>query len=442
MTIPTGRNGTMAAFRTLLAVAALAALLAGCGGGGDDDGGDQAAETGEPVTITLWHGQNQSALKAIKELVAKFNASQDEITVDAQLGALSDDLLPKMTAALAGGKYPDVVFQFGPNVANLARSPKAVDLTEAVKQEGWDWDDFFPPARDAVTIDGKVRAIPALIDSMAVIYNKKLFRQAGIDPPQPGWTWDEFRATAAKLTDADAGQFGTGWPGIGDEDTTWRIWPMVWSAGGDVLSEDGQSVGFGGEPGQRSLDVIAQLAQDKSVYIDKTVGSEKMYDVFYNGRMGMVPTGPWLLPDVRAAKVDYGVVPMPVFDGDPVTISGPDTWMVFDNGDAKVAAATEFVRWFTQPEQDVFWDVEAGSLPLREATAALPAWQDHVKGVDGLQTFVDVLEEARVRPVIENYPQVSEAIGQAIAAVLLGDEQPADALEQAVAAGDEALQDG
>ena len=133
---------------------------------------------------------------------------------------------------------------------------------------------------------------------------------------------------------------------------------------------------------------------------------------------------------------------MPVFDGDPVTISGPDTWMVFDNGDAKVAAATEFVRWFTQPEQDVFWDVEAGSLPLRQATADLPAWQDHVKELEGLQTFVDVLEEARVRPVIENYPQVSEAIGQAITSVLLGDKQPAEALEQAVSAGDEALQDG
>ena len=443
MTTPTQRMGSMAALRTLLAVAALAALLAGCGGGGDDDeGGDQSAQSTEPVTITLWHGQNQSAGKAIKELVAKFNASQDRITVDSQLGALSDDLLPKMTAALSGGKYPDVVFQFGPNVANLARSPKAADLTEAVKAEGWDWDDFFPPAREAVTIDGKVRAVPALIDSMAVVYNKKLFRQAGLDPPQPGWTWDEFRATAAKLTDAGAGVFGTGWPGTGDEDTTWRIWPLVWGAGGDVLSEDGEGVGFGGESGQRALDLVGGLAQDKSVYIDKTVGSEKMYSVFIDGRMGMVPTGPWELPEIIPAKVDYGVVPMPVFDGEPVTISGPDTWMVFDNGDAEVAAATEFLRWLTQPEQDVFWDVEAGSLPLRAATAEQPAWQDHVREVDGLQTFVDVLDDARVRPVIESYPQVSEAIGQAITAVLLGDKAPAEALEQAVSAGDEALQDG
>ena len=151
--------------------------------------------------------------------------------------------------------------------------------------------------------------------------------------------------------------------------------------------------------------------------------------------MGMVPTGPWQLPEIIDAKVDYGVVPMPAFGGDPVTICGPDTWMVFDNGDAKVAAATEFVRWLTQPEQDAVWDVKAGSLPLREATAAQPVWKDHVKGVEGLQTFVDVLEDARVRPVIQSYPQVSEAIGQAIAACCSATGRRRTALEQAVDGG-------
>ena len=50
--------------------------------------------------------------------------------------------------------------------------------------------------------------------------------------------------------------------------------------------------------------------------------------------MAMVPTGPWQLPEITEHKVDYGVVQMPSFNGKPVTISGPDTWMVLDNGDA------------------------------------------------------------------------------------------------------------
>jgi multiple sugar transport system substrate-binding protein len=180
--------------------------------------------------------------------------------------------------------------------------------------------------------------------------------------------------------------------------------------------------------------------QDHSVYVDKTVGSEKMYQVFLNGRMGMVPTGPWELPDIIDSKVDYGVAPMPTFGGDPVTISGPDAWMLFDNGDARAHAAIEFVRWLTQPENDAYWDVKAGSLPLRKSTAAQPEWQDHVKRIEGLQTFVDVLADARVRPTIEAYPKVSEAVGNALAAVLLGQKSPQEALDAAVGDGNKALE--
>jgi multiple sugar transport system substrate-binding protein len=429
--------------RTLgIAIIALALAAAGCGGSDDDKGGGGGG-SGKTVTITLWHGQNQTAGKTINQLVDKFNQSHPKIKVDSQIGTVADGLLEKTTAALAGGNYPDVVYQFGPNVANLARSPKAVDLTEAVKDPSWNWDDFFPAAREAVTVDGKIRAIPALIDSLAVVYNKKLFKQAGIAPPKQGWTWDEYRTIAQKLTDSSKGVFGTGWPGVGDEDTVWRIWPMVWSAGGDVVDSSGDKVGFAGDPMQRSLTALQQMSvDDKSVYIDKTAGSEKMYSVFNNNRMGMVPTGPWELPEIIDSKIDYGVVPMPTFGGDEVTISGPDTWMLFDNGKDRVAAAEEFAKWLTQPEQDAVWDVKAGSLPLRESSAKQAVWTDHAKETEGLQTFVDVLKVAKVRPTIQNYPKLSEAVGKAIASVLLGQASADEALKSAVDGGNAALAKG
>jgi multiple sugar transport system substrate-binding protein len=287
-----------------LAVAAAAILiLAACGGGGDGGSSTAAKKSSGPVTITLWHGQNQIAGKVIKGLVDDFNASHTDVKVNGQIGADADSLQAKMTAALAGGKYPDVVYIFGPNVANLARSPKALDLTAAVKSKAWNWDDFYPAAREAVTIDGKVRAVPALIDSMAVVYNKKLFRQAGIPAPKAGWTWDEYRAIAKQLTNKSKGTFGTGWPGVGDEDTVWRLWPMIWDLGGDVLAPGGKQVGYGGQPGLKALTLLNDMAaKDKSVYIDKTSGSEKMYQVFNSNRMGMVPTGPWELPQIMEAK--------------------------------------------------------------------------------------------------------------------------------------------
>jgi multiple sugar transport system substrate-binding protein len=425
----------------LTAAVAAALVLAACGGGDDGGSSTAAKKSSGPVTITFWHGQNQIAGKVIKGLVEDFNATHTDVKVNAQIGADADSLQGKMTAALAGGKYPDVVYIFGPNVANLARSPKALDLTEAVKTKAWNWDDFYPAARQAVTIDGKVRAIPALIDSMAVVYNKKLFSQAGIPAPKAGWTWDEYRDIARKLTNKSKGVFGTGWPGVGDEDTVWRLWPMIWDLGGDVLAPGGKQVGYGGQPGLQALTLLNEMAaKDKSVYIDKTSGSEKMYEVFNSNRMGMVPTGPWELPQIMEAKVDYGVVPMPTFNGKPVTIAGPDTWMLFDNGDDRARAAQEFVQWLTAPTQDARWDVAAGSLPLRRSTAQQDVWTQHVAKIEGLSTFVDALGNARVRPVVQSYPKISEALGQSITGALLGQKSPSDALEQAVNGGNKALE--
>jgi multiple sugar transport system substrate-binding protein len=174
--------------------------------------------------------------------------------------------------------------------------------------------------------------------------------------------------------------------------------------------------------------VLADLVRDKSVYVDPKPGGEQMYQVFQAGRMGMVATGPWRLPDITDAHVDYQVVPLPSFSGRPMTISGPDTWTLFDNGEARIRAARTFVTWLMDPRQDIRWAVEAGSLPLSHRTQAMPEWQKQTADTAGLDVFTQALDTARVRPVHPAYPQISQALGQAMVAVLLGQSTPADAV--------------
>lgn len=344
-------------------------------------------------------------------------------------------MLQKVLAALAAGSYPDVAYIFGSDLANIARSPKVVDLTDLVDGTGAD---YWPSVRKAVTINGKVRAAPALVDSLAVVCNKAVFEEAGVPLPQTGWRWHDFVATAKALTDDSAGVFGTGWPGAGDEDTVWRLWPLVWDAGGDIISSGGQGIDFG-DAGVRALDVVRDLARDKSVYIDPKSGSEQMYQVFMSGRMGMVVTGPWELPDITDAGVDYHVVPLPTFSGHPVTISGPDTWTMFDNGPARVDAARTFVSWLIAPEQDVRWALGAGSLPLSKQSEASPEWRQYSGETPGLRVFAESLESARVRPVHPAYPEISQALAEAITAVLLGRSTPEDAMRACADAANSAL---
>ena len=402
------------------AALAAAGTLAACGKSGEE-------EAGGVVTVDLWHGQVDTGKKAIDALIKQFNDTHPLIKVAGGGGGVTaDSMLQKVTAGLAAGSFPDIAYIFGSDLASMTRSPLVADLTAAM-----DLKNCWPAARDAVTVKGKVRAAPALVDSLCVVYNKKLFTAAGLPEPKAGWTWDDFTSTAQKLTNPAKGVFGTGWPGVGDEDTVWRLWPMIWDLGGDVVSEDGKSVAFD-KVGEQALGTIDRLRSDKSLYIDPKPGGEQLYQVFLGGRMGMVATGPWQLPDVVDKGIDYGVVPLPSYSGKAITISGPDTWTVFDNGKARVKAATEFVKWLNDPQQDIRWDIQAGSLPVSTTTAALPEWKKHAAGTKGLQVFVDALETAKVRPTITAYPQISQHLGEAIVAVLLGRKSPGDALGECV----------
>ncbi|MFF0344278.1 ABC transporter substrate-binding protein [Kribbella sp. NPDC004875] len=411
--------------RDILRAAAATAAVGALGACGKND--DEGADADGVVTLDLWHGQVDLGKAAIDSLITAFNKSHPQIkVVGGGGGVTADSMLQKVTAGLAAGSYPDIAYIFGSDLASLTKSPKVADLTGALAI-----DDYWPAAKDAVSVKGKVRAAPALLDSLCVVYNKKLFAAAGVPAPKAGWTWDDFVAAAKQLTNPAKGVFGTGWPGVGDEDTVWRIWPMIWDLGGDVVSGDGKKVGFD-SVGEQALGTLDKLRTDKSLYVDPKPGSEQLYQVFLGGRMGMVATGPWQLPELKENGVEYGVAPLPSYSGKPVTISGPDTWTVFDNGKAKVQAATEFVRWLAEPQQDLQWDIKGGSLPITKATADLPAWKQHSGATNGLDVFVKALDTAKVRPTIPAYPQISQHVGEAIAAVLLGKQSPKDAIQQAV----------
>jgi multiple sugar transport system substrate-binding protein len=167
-----------------------------------------------------------------------------------------------------------------------------------------------------------------------------------------------------------------------------------------------------------------------------------MYQIFNNNKMGMIPTGPWQLPDFIDNKTDYGVVPLPTFSGNSVTIAGPDTWTVFDNGSARIEAAVKFLTFLTDGPQDVQWASQAGSLPLRNSTAQSAQWKQHVAKTEGLDVFSSALTYARTRPTIRTYPKISQPMGQAIVKMLLDKATPQDALNEVVRASNAALATG
>jgi multiple sugar transport system substrate-binding protein len=412
------------------------ALLAACSGSSSTAKPPAAAG---PVTITVWHANVDAAAKTMDSLAERFHAANPDITVKVEQGAPADGMLTKLITVLGTDTYPDISYVFGTDTPALARSAKVVDLTATTKDPAFGWSDFYEVERAVATVNGKVVAVPALVDNLALVYNKKLFADAGVTPPTKDWSWSDYQAASKKLTNEADKVFGSAYPISADEDTVWRFWPMVWQQGGKGISDDGKQSTFTDPAFSKSLDLLRAMAiDDKSLYLD--TNSDAISNLFAAGKVAMVITGPWALSTFRDGKVDYGVAPIPGFNGNHQTVSGPDNWMVFDNGAAKKAASIKFIQFLTSAEGDAEWSVGLGNMPVRNATQKLPAWQDALKENSGYQDFVDNFSNAKTaRPQTIVYPDYSKALGEAIAAVLQGQESVTDALAKAKKAADAAL---
>ena len=114
------------------------------------------------------------------------------------------------------------------------------------------------------------------------------------------------------------------------------------------------------------------------------------------------------------------------------TVSGPDNWVIFNNGSARVNAAIEYMKWLTAPAQELKWDLVSGSLPIRPSMLHTAGYQEFLKKYPGIGPMAENLKNAKeAMPALPQWPRVVNALGTAIASVLLGRAQPKSALDQA-----------
>ena len=407
-----------------MAAAVTALGLAACGT-------DSSAGGGSGTSLTIWEGYTGAEATAFKHLLAQYQ-QQTGVKVTS-LFVNNDNSLTKVLTAVRGGSMPDIAYLYGSWAPNVAQIPQVVNLTSLVSQPHVNWNDFWVGERDVATVHGKVIGIPALVDNLAVVYNKTLFARAGLQDPKPGWTWNQFVTDAAKLTDKASKQFGTAYVTPGSEDTVWHWEALLWEAGGSILAPDNKTAAFNSPAGLKALTTLQQMSvADHSMYLDP---SDSNYaNLFNSGKIGMLVTGPW---DLSAfPSVQYGVQYMPSFPGTgggDQTISGPDNWVILNNGAARVSAAEKFLLWLTAPAQDTYFSLHTGDLPIRASVARAAGFDQQMnKALPGVSTFIANLGNVKqARPQTPAYPKVSQILGTMIVSVLLGKSQPAAALASA-----------
>lgn len=379
------------------------------------------------VHLTLWQGISPPPNREVfQSLVAKFNATHPDIQVESLYVGQPDQQIPKILTAIVGDAAPDILWYVPQLTGQLVELEAIQPLDEWLNQSPIK-DQIDPAMLDTMTLENHLWSIPFGTNNTAIFYRPSLFEAAGItEPPK---TWDELREAAHKLTkdtngDGRADQHGL-FLSLGKGEWAVFAWlPWVYSAGG-WISREGKP-DLVNEGAIAALQFAQDLVKDGSAILS---APERGYetDNFIAGKVAMQVTGPWNLPQMQAANIDFGVFPFPA-NKQPAAVVGGENFFLCKTTPEKTRAALTFFEYVLGEEFQKAWALETGYLPVNLRVRDSQAYQDFIRQNPALTVFLDQMQWAKSRPIIPGYPYLSENFGRAIEASLLG-ESPESALE-------------
>ena len=192
----------------LILSAVMALSLAACGGGSSSAPASSGSEgsgsgaSGGSLTINIWDSNQQPGLQ---QIVDEWSA---ESGISAKIEVVDwDNYWTLLEAGASGGTMPDVFWMHSNTAQMYMENDILLDLDPYIeKDETMDLGKYYQGIVDLYTrSDGKHFAIPKDHDTIALLYNKAIFDQYGVDYPTDEWTWDDMYEAAKKITEASNG---------------------------------------------------------------------------------------------------------------------------------------------------------------------------------------------------------------------------------------------
>ena len=339
--------------RTLAGIAAAALIvpLAACGGSGN--GGTATAEgipakgTDDGTEITLW---TRSPLeRQAKNVVEAYNKShKNQVKLEI---IPNDDMEGKVGGASQTDSLPDILAGDVVRIPYWASEGIFTDITKQI--DGLDNKaDLQQGHIEAGTVDGAEYTLPFITDVSVMVWNKNLYKEAGLDPEQGPKSIDQFVEQAKKVAalnkDGVAGSYLAGQSGGA---LVFDLFPSVWADGESVMNKDGSEATLDNDSMKGVLDAYKELANTTN---GLGAGSKEETGAtwtapFANGKIGVMPypnTSTTALCDAeKDGGFEVGVAPIPgTKEGKTSTFLGGDAMGI--SKDCKhVAQAWNFLAW-------------------------------------------------------------------------------------------------
>ncbi|PLR97532.1 ABC transporter substrate-binding protein [Bacillus sp. T33-2] len=420
------KRGILIIFAAIL----LLGSLAGCSG--EKDAQAEKTKDGR-VIVNFWSfWGSETRRPIIEKIIDDFNKSQDKITVKHTFLPFGD-IWTKNLASVAAGNPADVIINDINTVAQRAENEQVEDLSKYIDDSFEN--QFYPHLWATVVHKDKPYAVPFNTDTRLLYFNKKAFREAGLDPEKPPKTWAELEEYAKKLDVKN----GSNYERIG-------FYPLWGSAGaGAWMTNADDGKGYI-EDGQLAINTPDKLEALKWVHGWKERLGANTVQAF-QAEFGSEQANPFIAEKVAmwvdigtfytqirdyGKDLEFGVAPIPSYkEGSGHYAEGGGFVAEIPKGAEHPEEAMEFIKYLTGPEAQKYWAMKNYDNVANKAAA-----EATINELDGdaryvYEASVKNLETTNLYPVPLEYPDYHNRINPQIENALLGKISPEKALERA-----------
>lgn len=363
------------------------------------------------VTIVIWHAIGPNELKAFEDLIAEFEIEYPNIDIQLEQKA---DLETSLKAAIPAGQGPDLFMWAHDWIGKFAEAGLLEPIDEYITPEILN--KFSPMAQNAIEYGGHYYAMPYAAETVALIYNKDMV-------PNPPKTFDEMKAIMEKYYNEAEGTYGLATPM-----DPYFLSGWVHAFGGYYFDDKTKTPGLD-KP--ETLQGFKFFFEQIFPYVAKTQDYNAQVSLFHDGKAPMMINGPWSIPDVRNAGINFGIVPLPAIDEQhrPHPYGGVRLIYVAKlNDPSKKDAIWTFLKWFTtNPDVIKTLSLQNGYIPVLTEVLNDPEIQNDPV----LYGFGQAVQYAIPMPKSPEMGAVWGPVGTAITDIIAGKKTIEQALQDA-----------
>ena len=392
----------------------------------------------------------------VDELVDRYNASQEDVVVNATFQGSYDDTYNALLASFDAGTAPNITQNFDLAAQTMFDTGKLVPAHELM--DAGQADQYLAAPRDYYSDETGMVALAFNSSTPIVYYNQEMFDAAGLDAPAADWTFSDFLDTCDAL-EASGVQFCVTFGTVG-----WYFEQILANSGGLYFNENNGRTGrateveFNTGQGVEVFDFLTGLIADGHA---PNLGStwSDTDSVFFAGEAAMIfdsTSGARGFQDNAEFEVKTAFIPhSDSSERNGVVIGGAALWLIDSGDDAVNAAAWDFLQFMTLADQQVTWHTGTGYFPVLASLQDAPPsdlatfWDENpnfVTAIDQLATTNTVNADGSINYAVLGgragpFPEIRRIIVEAYSAVLDEGQTAQEALDAAAEKANQALAD-